>query len=83
MRMMIDRFFTGVSENQRIKGSIGKTDEVIDYIYRTDNVYDLVGKSIMLIYNYEGIIMIFQSNQNNSLFVYYIIHIYFVVLRYW
>lgn len=42
--MMTDRFFTGVFENQRIKGSTGKIDEVIDYIYRTDNVYDLVGK---------------------------------------
>lgn len=80
--MMADRFITGAFENQKIKGSIGKIGEVIDYIFKTDNVYDLVGKSVMLIYNYEGIIMIFQSNQYNLLFVYYIIHIYFVVLRY-
>lgn len=42
--MMTDRFFIRVFENQKIKGSTGKIDEDIGYIYRTDNVYDLVGK---------------------------------------
>lgn len=34
-----DRYFTrDWFENQRIKGSIGKTEEAVEYIHRTDTV---------------------------------------------
>lgn len=58
-------------QSKELEEQLAKIDEATGYPHITDILYDIFMKSAMLAYNFEGKIMIFQSNQHK---IHYLLH---------